>query len=198
MYVWRKSYAFFLHAFLLIVFLKTWFQKVTSVRSATEWVVKLVCLHHQRRMEGSSSSLPSCFPSWPVKLYSALITRAPLPPSSCRFLLLSISLSLLVKHNSGLNLVLAWSNICHYPSHTSLLPSVYFLFPHHISLFLLCPSLWHLPAVPPGPLEGSYKETRRLQTRRLSKCPAVDLRLNSHPHPCTQPGPKTAKSGAVA
>lgn len=45
------------------------------------------------------------------------------------FLAFSLSL-LLVKHYSGLNLVLVLSNICHYTSHTSLSPSVYLSFPH--------------------------------------------------------------------
>lgn len=78
------------------------------------------------------------FSSWPLKLYSALITCAPfLHCTLLLFLSSPLSLSLLLKHYSGLNLGPVWSNIPHYTSHTSLLPS-YISMLHRIPRFFLC------------------------------------------------------------
>lgn len=98
------------------------------------------------------STSPSCFPSWPVKLYSALITCATLPPSfvapySPSFLSPSLSAGetlLWAKFSAG---VIQYSSL-HFPHLSpSLSPSVYLSMPHHIPQFLQCLSLSR--SVPP-------------------------------------------------
>lgn len=90
------------------------------------------------------STSPSCSPSGPVKLYSALITCTALPPSFIPsptllpfFPSLSLSLSaaetlLWAKFSTG---VIQYSSL-HFPHLSpSLSPSVYLSMPHHIPQF---------------------------------------------------------------
>lgn len=110
------------------------------------------------------STSPSCSPSGPVKLYSALITCTALPPSFIPsptllpfFPSLSLSLSaaetlLWAKFSTG---VIQYSSL-HFPHLSpSLSPSVYLSMPHHIPQFLQ--SVWLSPfvlqVVPQGLME---------------------------------------------